>query len=211
MGRASRNRFLLRAALLLPVTLGLWHWLQVPVISALCVMADAIWPSLFPHGLVWINGSGSTAWTIHTGWPLAQSAEQKMTVQIDTVPLRRIVGGFPLLVVLCLASPGTHGRRLAGSAALLLGICWLAVSFYAWHTLAIASGTQASVFDERWQPPPFALAVSAYPAWQVYASGYLAYLATLVIPFVAPLVLWAWLYRGFVRRLVVGAQRSLRR
>jgi len=207
----ARNRFLLRAVLLLPLLFAAWHGLRVPVLGAFCGAADAVWPHLFPHGLLWVEGSGSTNWIIHTGWPLALTPGQRLTVQMDTLVLGRLVAGFPLLFALCLATPGPRWRRLAWGAALLTAMSWMALTFYAWHTLAIASGTQASFVDEHMRPLPFALAVTAYPAWQVYLSGYLMYLAILVIPFVAPLVLWAWLFRRFVRRLVIGVRRSVGR
>jgi len=205
------QRFLLKAFLLLPLTFSAWHWAQVPVLNAFCGVADAVWPSLFPNGLAWVEGSGSADWIIHTGWPVLLDRTQKLTVRLDILKLARMVAGFPLLFALCLATPGLQWRRLAWGVGLLLSLCWMALTFYAWHTLAIASGTQPSFVDESMRPAPFALAIARYPAWQAYLSGYLMYLAILVIPFVAPLVLWAWLFRPFVRRLVIAARRSVSR
>lgn len=202
-----RKRFLLRAVLLLPLAFLFWHWARVPLLNAFCWAADAVWPHLFPHGLTWVEGSGSTDWLIRTGWPLALTPSQRVTVPLSIDTVARMVAGFPLLFALCLATPGFSLRRLAIGAALLMVLGWLALTFQVWHLLAIASGTQPSFVDGNVRPLPYALAVAPYPAWQVYLSGYLMYLALLAIPFITPLVLWAWLFRRFVRRLVVGVRR----
>lgn len=205
----ARRPFLLRAALLLPLAFVFWHWARLPVLGAFQGLADALWPSLFPHGLAWVEATGDAGWVVHTGWPVSPAAGQRLLVVLELRTLARLVAGFPLLLALGLATPGFKWRQLALGVALLAAISWVALTCYAWHVLAVASGTRVSFVDDSLRPL-HAIALAPYPAWQYYLSGYLMYLAVLIIPFVTPLVLWAWLFRRFVRRLVVGAQRRVR-
>jgi hypothetical protein len=209
--------FALRLALLLVLAYLAWHFLESTVIHSLWRASDTAWPSLFRGGLVSVEPR-EQHWIIRTGWPIRVApgapAEQASTL-LGMANVRRMLSGFPLLLALLLTMVvTTRGRRvrpvLLGLGA-WWGVSWAAVSGYAWHLLAVLATGKASYVDANLVPPPFQLDVMPYPMWEFYLSGYTYYLAVLIVPVVSPLLIWAFVFRRDVRRLVIGLQRRYRR
>lgn len=207
-------RVALRLGVCLIGAYALWLGLaQFPALSSLWVLSDLIWPNIFHGGLKRIDPIDA-GWRIHSGWPLAPGQggrREALILMIDQSALRRMVSGFPLLIALLLATPKPTLKRVMLGLLVLWIISWLAITAYVWHRLAIASGLPASFIDPSFSPPPFRLAMQPYPLWEYYLSGYLMYLALLVVPFVAPIIIWAALCQDRLRSMTQDIQQRYRR
>lgn len=206
-------RVALRLAVCLPVAYALWLGLaQLPALNSLWVLAELVWPKVFHGGLLRIDPLDA-GWRIHTGWPLVPGADGRrnaLILLIDQASLRRMVSGFPLLLALLLATYKPTLRLVLGGLSALWIVSWLTITAYAWHRLAIASGLPASFVDPSFSPPPFRLTIQPYPLWEYYLSGYLMYLALLVVPFIAPIVIWAALCQARLRITIGHLQQQYR-
>jgi hypothetical protein len=207
------HRVALRLALCLIGAYALWFGLaQLPALDSLWVLAELVWPKLFHGGLLRIDPL-DVGWRIHSGWLPAAGPDERggaLILLIDQSALKRIVSGFPLLLALLLATRKPTPKRVLLGLSVLWIISWLAITSYAWHRLAIASGLHTSFVDPSFSPPPFRLAMQAYPTWEVYLSGYLMYLAVLVVPFIAPIVIWAALCHAHLRSTMQDLQQRYR-
>ncbi|MCV2419223.1 exosortase H-associated membrane protein [Paucibacter sp. DJ2R-2] len=195
--------------LIVPVFL-LWQWMLPYVMELMINTSDIFWPGLFTHGVVRVGGKAMGDWVLHTGWAREGAPADLVTLRLSGQALRRMVVGLPLLITLLAATSPGHWRRGVLGIVLLLAISWLSITGWAWHQLAVMTGTTPSFVDDTAMPPPFRLAIEAYPAWQYYLSGYLAYLGVLVIPFIGPIVVWAALCRRQLARLVIRLQHHRR-
>ena len=218
MRRPERLRwFALRLWLWLVVSYGAWHWMEPWVVDSLWKVSDQVWPGLFRGGLLSVEPR-ETLWLIRTGWPVVTepgAPTERATTAVPLLIVRRMVSGFPLLMALMLAVLVTR-KRIPRIQAMLAAmsvwwlVSWASVTGYAWHLLSVLRNARTSYIDPSLVPPPFQLTVEAYPMWEYYLSGYVMYLSLLIVPVVAPVIIWAWVCRRQVMRLVLRLRRRTR-
>lgn len=204
--------FVARVAAALLLSYGAWVFVEPYVLRGMWIAADLLWPPLFFDSERARIDPTPTGWVIRTAWPIAAQAGQAATLavtSIDQTSLKHMLSGFPMLLALMLATRGRSLAKILMALASMALISWLTITASIWHRLIVMSGTHSEFFTAV-QPPPYKLLIEPAPMWQFYLSGYLMYLALLVIPFVAPLILWAALMRRQVRRMVLRLQRRYR-
>lgn len=197
MGRNPLYAFLLKGALLLPPCLGLWYW-QAEWIN---------WPAVAVSG-----------WVLHGLFPWVESVEwsQRLfdvvtTLTVDNVPgqdgrIATMVAetnpllysyGMPLFVALIMASgEARRWRKLVPGLLLLIPFQIWGVCFDILKQVAITAGT--SVADQ-----------TEFSAWQREGIAMSYQLGYLILPTLAPVVLWLLLSPKFIPMLMLeGALQS---
>ncbi len=191
MGRNPLYAFLLKAALWLPLCLALWYW-QAEWIN---------WPTAMLSG-----------WILHGLFPWVESVEwsQRLldvvtTLKVDNVPapdgrIAMMVAeanplqysyGLPLFVALFIASgQAIRWRRLALGLLLLIPFQTWGVCFDILKQVAITAG--AAVADQ-----------TGFSAWQREAIALGYQLGFLLLPTLAPIVLWLALSPQFIPMLML--------
>nr|WP_316641553.1 exosortase H-associated membrane protein [uncultured Roseateles sp.] len=209
MRRPDRLRwFVLRVAIWLLLFYGLWLLIAPYLLQSLWLLSDTLWPQMFfssERARIDIVEAG---WRVHTAWPIASPADgtsSQAVTMIGQNSLKRMVSGFPLLMALLLATRGITVLRTLAALGCLWLISWLTITAALWHSLVVISGTHSEFFTAV-RPPPYTVLTEAAPMWQFYLSGYLMYLAHLIIPFLAPVMLWAVLMRRHVTLMVMRLQ-----
>ncbi len=184
-----------RIAIALPLGLGLWWALQdLALRSVFLWLADALWPGLLGlDGGAWVEGT-TQGWRVYTRYRLANSPEAAVWV-IDPALLARLVAGCGLLLALVLATPCARWRRVVAGLAFQAGVAFVGLSAFAWHGLAAMRGHAVSFVDASFAPFPEPLLVPAVPEWVFALSGYMAYMALVVLPWAAPLFVWGTVNR----------------
>lgn len=191
MGRNPLYAFLLKGALWLPLCLGLWYW-QAEWFN---------WPTAMVSG-----------WILHGLFPWVESVEWSQrvidvvtTLRMDNVPSQEgryatLVAeanpliysyGLPLFVALFMASgEAKRWRKLLLGVLLLIPFQTWGVCFDILKQVAITAGQ--GVADQ-----------ADFSAWQreVIALGY--QLGYLILPTLAPIVLWLMLSPQFIPMLML--------
>jgi hypothetical protein len=191
MGRNPLYAFLLKAALWLPLSLGLWYW-QAEWIN---------WPAAMLSG-----------WVLHGLFPWVESVEwsQRLldvltTLRVDSVPAQdgRIAMmvaeanpllysyGMPLFVALFMASgEAKRWHKLVLGMLLLIPFQAWGVCFDILKQVAISSGP--AVADQV-----------GFSEWQREAIALAYQLGTLILPTLAPIALWLVLSPKFIPMLML--------
>lgn len=187
--------FLLKAALWLPVCLGLWYW-KAEWFNAPAVMVSGwVLQSLFGgwvESVEWAQRIFSVATALRLG-AAPGMPEGEYTLVLEVNPL--VYGfGLPLFAALLLAGSETNRwRKLALGALLLIPFQAWGICFDLLKQAAVTSGADVSA-QTRLMP------------WQVegIALGY--QFGALILPTVVPIVIWLWLDRGFIVAVIVDGQ-----
>ncbi len=126
--------------------------------------------------------------------PMPSAGGRLAEATVEAVPARYAYG-LPIFMALLLAArgPGRLVRALVGYL-LLLPVQAFSLSFYLLMQLVLFAQANARV-----------LKVSQ---WQVEAIVYGYQMGALVLPTLAPILLWLWLDRQFVERVLVRAWRG---
>ena len=205
--RDTLGGWLLSVAVGVAVCQILWWWLlREPASTGLAEAVGLIAPFLWPDSVLEIRIQDHQAWIIGLT-PTLTDPPRLFTV----LPLRlnRALAIFPLFWGLTLATPGRGLARrfLLGTALLLpvaLGMALLLVEF----ELALHR-THLPIFSCV-PPSDFLLALPDSPA-VYYLWGFGRQLAVLVLPMMAPLLVWLGLHETFWRTLLpTGAPTSHR-
>ena len=209
--RDPLRRWLLGLMLwLLPLYAAWWLGGAEWVLRWLRVVADALLPHLFPQGVSEIVQEANQSWKVRTGLVIQDVFPFTMAILfVAKTTLLRIVMGFPLLWALLLATPGRTLKRLTWGTLLLAAVSLLGIGGHIWALVATLFNHQVSLIDENLIPPPFRVAVDPYPDWLLHMSGFAHYLALLIVPIIAPVLLWVMLCPHGVGRLVVSLRRRL--
>ena len=198
MARNPLYSFLLKAALWLPVCLGLWYW-KAEWFNGPAVMLSGWIMQWFFSGWMesveWsqriLRVATTLKFSISPGMP-----EGEYALVLELNPL--IYGfGLPLFVALFLAgSEANNWRKLALGALLLIPFQAWGICFDLLKQVAVTAGP---VISEQ----------TGFSPWQVegIALGY--QFGALILPAVAPLGLWLAFNRRFIPMLVL--EGSLRR
>lgn len=193
---------------LLPLSVAWWLGGAEWALRLLRVLADSILPHCFTQGVSEIVLQADQSWKVRTGLAIQDQLPVSMAIFfVDKTILMRIVMGFPLMWALLLATPGSWLKRIAWGTLLLGGISLLGISLNMWATLAVMFNHQASFIDTNLLPPPFRVAVAPYPEWLLHLSVFAHYLVILIVPIIAPILIWVMLCPRGVKRLVVSLRR----
>lgn len=198
-------RLLLSAALSLPLCLALWWWfLREPLVQGLAYTLGFISPWLWPETVLGIGLAGEMG-ALVTLLPPLSDPTRFMTLPL---PLGRSTVILPLFWGLVLATPGRALlRRLLFGTVVLLPVALIMILLYAQFQLALYR-THLPLLTEI-PPADYALALPDHPLlYQLQGLG--RQLAVLVLPVVAPLLIWLLLHRSFLRTIILGGwlQRS---
>jgi hypothetical protein len=195
---------------LLPLTAAWWLGGAEWALRLLRVLADSILPHCFPQGVSEIVLQADQSWKVRTGLTIQGEFPAAMAIFfVDKTTLLRIVMGFPLLWALLLATPGSRLKRIAWGTLLLGGVSLLGISANMWAMIAVMFNHQASLIDESLVPPPFQVSVDPYPEWLFHLSTFAHYLAVLIVPVIAPVLIWVMLCPRGMRRLLVSLRRRV--
>lgn len=190
------ERFLLRVVLWLLPLFVLWYALAPLLLLPVAGWSHWLLTALFPHAIAGVERHGInmdilTRFLLAAplGAPAPPGAAGALAFTLDAL---KYAYGWPLLMALTLAAPAPWGekayRAVMGTLLLLLVPLW-GVTFEALKVL---------VFD---LPPAVAERMGATPlARELLALAY--QLGYLILPPVAPILLWAAFHRDFFARLL---------
>ena len=196
--RLSRNRlpgWLLSVVLSLLACFALWWWvLRAPLVSLLAHTVALVSPYLWPETVLDIKIRDQQAWIISMV-PTLSDPPQLFTIM--PLGLSRAVAIFPLFWSLTLATPGRGlPRRLLLGTLYLLPVAWVMALLTTQFQFALYRTHLPLV--TLMPPPHFVMALPDSPG-VYYAWGVGRQLATLILPLVAPLLVWLSLHEGFLR------------
>lgn len=192
------ERFLLRVVLWLPPLFVLWY-----VLAPLLLMPVAGWShwlltGLFPQAIAGVERQGINV-DILTRFVMAAPADGSAPpgatgVLTFTLNALKYAYGWPLLLALTLAAPTPWGekgyRAVMGSLILLLVPIWGVMC----ETLKVLVFNMAPAIAEQMGTTPLSRELLAL----AYQLGYL------ILPPVAPVLLWAAFHRDFLSELLPG-------
>jgi hypothetical protein len=197
MARNPLYSFLLKAALWLPVCLGLWYW-KAEWLNGPAVMVSGWIMKLFFSSWVesveWSQRIFSVATTLKFGISPGMP-EGEYALMLEVNPLTYGFG-LPLFVALFLAgSEAINWRKLALGALLLIPFQAWGICFDLLKQVAVTAG-------------PVILEQTGFSSWKIegIALGY--QLGALILPALAPIGLWLAFNSRFIPMLVLeGALR----
>lgn len=193
-------RLLAGGALFLPLSLAAWWWLvRVPLATWLGYGVGAISQWLWPEAILGVGLDGDKGLIISLLPPLLDSAQMFMALPL---PFNRATVILPLFWGLTLATPGRGLlRRLLLGTLVLLPVVYVMMLLYAQFQLALYR-THLPLLTET-PPANYALALPDSPMWY-YLWGLGRQLAVLVLPVVAPLIVWLLLHGSFLRKIILS-------
>jgi hypothetical protein len=185
----SLPRFVLRVVAWLPLTFALWY-----LAAPLLVWPDALLAELFTRSAFdWVKGveqAGPLITFITSLKPAgaADAAGIKAVVSVESNVLL-FSFGLPMLAALILAAREPHRIRmlLIGYAVLLPFQTFSIVADFL-KNVAILSG-------------PAVASQTHFSAWQREIVAFCYQFGTLIMPTVAPAILWVLMHRGFLEQL----------
>lgn len=171
-----------------------WWWLggaQV-FLHFMRLCADAIMPRLLFDNVAAIKLMSDQSWEVATSLEIvgAPATEPTAVFTFNIRGLMHSVLGFPLLWSLLMSTPGRWKKRLLVGSLLLAGLSFLCQASQIWATLTVLVNHQANILGDP-APPPFSVLAMPYPSWAFHLSSYAYYLSVLVLPIVAPILVWA--------------------
>jgi len=192
-------RWLWAAALSLPLALaGWWGWLRQPMIEGLVLAVNLISRWLWPDAVLSISLKNHLGLIIMLWPPLTDPPQFFMSLPLS---FNRSVVILPLFWGLTLATPGPGlQRRLLLGTVTLLPVALIMALLYVQFQLALYR-THLPTLTEI-PPTPYALALPD-SATSYYLWGLGRQLAVLVLPVVAPLLVWLWLHGAFLRAAIL--------
>ena len=198
MPRNPLYLFLLKAALWLPLCIGLWYWKAEWFSAPAVAVSGWIMQSNFSgwvESVAWAQRVFSVATALKPGMTPGMP-EGEYTLMLEVNPLTYGFG-LPLFAALLLAGSETkRWRKLALGALLLIPFQVWGICFDLLKQAAVTSGADVS-------------AQTGFASWQIelIALGY--QLGALILPALAPVGLWLAFNRSFIPVLVLeGALRG---
>lgn len=201
-------RWLISTTLSLALCLsGWWWWLREPLIAGLAQTVSLISPWLWPGTVLGVGLKNHLGLIITLLPPLTDPPRLFMTLPLS---FNRAVVIFPLFWGLTLATPGRAlVRRLLFGTGLLLPVALAMTLLYAQFQLVLYRTHQPGLTEIP--PADYALALPDSPVL-FYLWGLGRQLSVLVLPVVAPLLVWLSLHGTFLRTIIIGGwlQRAAR-
>ena len=214
MNRAHRRNafrhWLIRLVIWLVPLSAAWWWLGAAEWSLhiLRPVANGLLPHVFAQGVSELVQQGDGAWKVRTGLvAIGTVPPQNAVMSLPLTELLRTVMGFPLTWALLLATPGSRLKRLVLGTLLIGAVSLLGIAAHIWASLAVMVNHRASIIDSGMVPPPFLVSGEPFPEWAFQVSGFAHYLAALITPIVAPVIIWLALCPRGVMRLVASLRR----
>lgn len=193
-------RFLLGAALFLPLSLALWGWLaREPLAQGLGYAVGVASRWLWPDAVLGVGVEGDRGLIVSLIQPLLDSPQLFMALLL---PFNRATVILALFWGLTLATPGRGLlRRLLIGTFGLLPVIFVGLLLYTQFQLALYR-THVPILTEA-PLSDFALALPDSPFFY-HLWGLGRQLAVLVFPVLAPLVAWLALHRPFLQKIILG-------
>lgn len=205
--------WLIRLIIWLPPLFAAWWWLGLAeaVLHGLSILAAMSLPMLFHQGVSEIVRQENQSWMVLTKLVIEHSDPSSLVVMVvSKEKLLHMIFGFPFLWGLLLATPGKRARRIIWGTLLLVAISFLGIAIDLWASLAVIINHQASFIDEGVVPPPFRVSVPPYPQWLLHLSSFARYLSILIVPMIAPVLIWVILCTRRIMRLLVSLRWRMR-
>lgn len=191
-------RWLLVTVISVPLCLAVWWWyLRDPLITILAWAVGSAAPLIWPDTVLDVRIYEGKAWLISLV-PTLTDPPRLFT----TLPLRlnRAVAIFPLFWGLTLATPGRHLlKRLLLGTAVLLPVAFIMALLTTQFVFALYR-THIPMLTVM-PPNYFGLVLPDTPI-AFYLWGLGRQLSVLVLPIVAPLLVWLGLHSSFLRQVI---------
>ena len=205
--------WLVRLVLWLPPLFVAWWWLGLTeeVLHGLSILAAMSLPVLFNQSISEILRQENQSWMVLTKLVIEHSDPSSLVVMVvSKEKLLHMIFGFPFLWGILLATPGKRARRIIWGTLLLVAISLIGIATDLWASLAVIINHQASFIDEDVVPPPFRVSASPYPQWLLHLSSFARYLSILIVPMIAPVLIWAILCPRSIIRLLMSLRWRMR-
>lgn len=193
--------FILGVLLFLPLTFAIWYLVAWVHLAPLTWITEQLLQLAFPSSVLWLKLDASTL-------VLASNFGTDSSGAIVSPPVSDDLMGFhlnpliytyslPLLFALILATPSANKWQQLFWASLI----WLPLAVFSmfFSVLKVLTFDVGIAFQQQQALSPWMLDVIAL----AYQTG------TLILPMVAPLVIWMALNRGFLLTLAPQLQRIL--
>jgi hypothetical protein len=197
------HRFMLGVLIFFPLTFFVWYITAMYHLAPITLITGKLLAWLVPDALLWLRLDGHTL-------VLASNFGHGVNGAVISPPVGDDVLGFhlnpliysyslPLLAALILATPGKQkGQNLLWGLLLLLPTEVFSMTFSVLKTLTFEVGaafqTQQGMTQTR---------------ADLLALGY--QIGTLLLPMIAPLVIWVALHRDFLTQLAPQLEKTLKR
>lgn len=205
--------WLIRLVIWLPPLFAAWWWLGLAegVLHGLSILAAMSLPMLFHQIVSEIVRQENQSWMVLTKLVIEHSDPSSLVVMvISKEKLLHMIFGFPFLWGLLLATQGKRVRRIIWGTLLLIAISLIGIATDLWASLAVIINHQVSFIDEGVVPPPFQVSVPPYPEWLLHLSSFARYLSILIVPMIAPVLIWVILCPRNITRLLVSLRWRMR-
>ena len=189
--RGQLGRFIIKVLSWLPATFALWYLAAAVLLWPVRLVAELVTRMAFADLVHAIERNGATLTFVTTLKPgSAIAASGQVAVDVDMLVYSF---GLPLFAGLVLAArePGWLRRIVAGYAVLVPFITWGVLADFL-KNVAITSG-------------PFVASQTGFVAWQRETIAFAFQFGSLILPSVAPAVVWVLTHRAFLERLRGGA------
>ena len=189
--RGQLGRFIIKVLSWLPATFALWYFTAPVLLWPVRLVAELVTRMAFADLVHAIERNGATLTFVTTLKPgSAIAASGQVAVDVDMLVYSF---GLPLFAGLVLAArePGWLRRIVAGYAVLVPFITWGVLADFL-KNVAITSG-------------PFVASQTGFVAWQRETIAFAFQFGSLILPSVAPAVVWVLTHRAFLERLRGGA------
>lgn len=195
------HRFMLGVIIFFPLTFLVWYLTAAYHLAPVTVVSSKLLHWFTPDALMWLKLDGHTL-------VVASNFGENQAGQVVSPPVNDDVLGFhlnpliycyslPLLLALILATPGKDKwLNLLWGTLLIFPTEVFSMVFSVLKTLTFDVG---AAFQAQQQLTPFQIDTIAF----CYQMG------TLVLPMVAPLVIWIALHREFILELAPQLERVL--
>ncbi|WP_020394275.1 exosortase H-associated membrane protein [Thiolinea disciformis] len=182
----SLKHFVIMVLLLLPLSFTLWYFTAPWHLAPLTWLSQTILKQVLPNAIQWLGLEGHT---LVLASSFAADAQQLDSLGFHLNPLAYSYS-FPLLAALLLATPSRqHGLTLLIGLLALLPFQLLAMLSSVVKTLAFEIGLP---FQERY----------GFSGWGLDALALFYQISTLILPMVLPLIIWGWLNRSLLEKLM---------
>ena len=191
-------RWFLGTLISVPACLAVWwFYLRDPLLTGLAWAVGAAAPLLWPETVLDLKMQGGQAWLISLVPTLTDPPRLFTPLPL---PLNRAVAVFPLFWGFTLATPGRGlARRLLLGTVILLPVAFLmAVLTTQFHFSLFRTHVPALTLMP---PSHFGMVLPDSPT-AFYLWGVGRQLSVLVLPIVAPLLVWLGLHGDFIRNLL---------
>jgi hypothetical protein len=200
--RRPIGRFIIRALLWLTPLFILWYVAAPLLLLPVTGGADFVLRHLFPHAIAAVEPQGTSVdivtWFVIAARSDASAPPGARGQLVFTINALKYFYGLPLLLALTLAAPTTVSDKL--NLGIIGGLLLLSVPIWGIACEAL----KVLVLD---MPPAVAAQMGTTPLTRdVLALAY--QLGYLILPAVAPILIWAALHQAFLAELLPQVRRA---